>query len=112
MHRFLWLLLLPLPLQAQLLETFSDGNFTENPAWQGTTDYWTIDTLHGNPRLRTNGPPQSDTLFLATPSAVSWGLWQFTVSYEQVNLSNFNGLRLYLMADTADLKGSVHGYFL
>ena len=112
MHRFLWLLLLPLPLQAQLLETFSDGNFTENPAWRGTTDYWTIDTLNGNPRLRTDGPLRSDTLFLATSSSVSWGLWQFTVSYEQVNLSNFNGIRLYLMADTADLKGPVHGYFL
>ncbi|BBM69652.1 lamin tail domain-containing protein [Rhodothermus marinus] len=112
MHRFLWLLLLPLPLQAQLLETFSDGNFTENPPWLGTTAYWTIDTLDGNPRLRTDGPPRSDTLFLATPSTVSWGLWQFTISYEQVNLSNFNGVRIYLMADTADLKGPVHGYFL
>ncbi|BBM72634.1 lamin tail domain-containing protein [Rhodothermus marinus] len=112
MHRFLWLLLLPLPLQAQLLETFSDGNFTENPPWLGTTAYWTIDTLASNPRLRTNGPPRADTLFLATPSTVSWGLWQFTISYEQVNLSNFNGVRIYLMADTADLKGPVHGYFL
>ncbi len=112
MYRFLCLLLLPLPLQAQLLETFSDGNFTENPAWQGTIDYWAIDTLNGNPYLRTNGPPHADTLFLATPSSVSWGVWQFTVHYEQVNLSNFNGIRLYLMADTVDLQAPVHGYFL
>ncbi len=112
MRRLLWILLFPLPLQAQLLETFSDGNLTDQPTWQGTTDYWTIDTLNGNPYLRSNGPSYPDTLFLTTPSAVSWGLWQFTVSYEQVNLSNFNGIRFYLMADTADLKGPVHGYFL
>lgn len=112
MHRFLWILLLPLPLQAQFFETFSDGNFTDNPPWYGTVAYWTIDTLNGNPRLRTNGRPQADTLFLTTPSAVSWGLWQLTLSYEQVNLSNFNGVRIYLLADTADLRAPVHGYFL
>lgn len=112
MQRFLWILLIPLPLHAQLFETFSDGNFTENPTWYGTTAYWRIDTLDGNPRLRTNGPPFADTLFLATPSTISWGFWQITLTYEQVNFSNFNGIRLYLMADTAHLNAPLHGYFL
>ena len=112
MYRLLWIFLIPIPLQAQLFETFNDGNFTDNPPWYGPHRYWTIDTLNGNPLLRSNGPPQPDTLFLVTPSTTSWGLWQATIYYEQVNLSNFNGIRIYLMADTSVLKAPVRGYFL
>jgi hypothetical protein len=114
MTRLLCLLLwsLPLPLYAQLIENFDDGDFLHNPPWQGTTTYWIIDSFNGNPYLRTNGPPAADTLFLSTPSQVCWGVWQLTFHYENVNFSNFNGLRIYLMASTADLRTPLQGYFV
>src|SRR5690606_38451798 len=62
--------------------------------------------------LQTNGEAASDTLFLATPSVVSRGTWTFTFAHRTVNLSNFNGARVFLTADQEDLTGAVRGYFL
>ncbi|CAM3274620.1 lamin tail domain-containing protein [Rhodothermus bifroesti] len=104
--------LYPLSLHAQLIESFDDGDFLNHPSWQGTTAYWTIDFQNNNPFLRTQGPSAADTLFLSTPSQVCWGVWQLTFYYENVNFSNFNGFRIYLMSDTADLLAPLRGYFV
>ena len=114
----LWCLLaillnLPLlPAAAQVTDDFSDGDFTGNPAWTGSADRWAIAPLDGNPALRTNGIAASDTIFLSTTSTVSRGTWSFTVAHRGVNLSNFNGARVFLTANTANLEGDVFGYFL
>lgn len=108
-----WLCLLgTAPAAAQFTDTFADGDFTTNPPWSGTSDRWTIAELDGSPALRTDGAERSDTLYLSTPSAVSRGTWRFRFAYREVNLSNFNGVRVFLMADGADLSGSVRGYFV
>ena len=107
------LLSLPIvPAAAQVSDDFSDGDFTSNPTWTGTADRWTIAPLDGDPALRTDGTAASDTIYLATPSTVSRGTWSFTVTHRDVNLSNFNGARVFLTADTADLEGNVLGYYL
>ena len=107
------LLILPvIPAAAQLTDAFSDGDFTGNPAWTGTTDRWAVAPLDGNPALRSDGAAASDTIYLATPSAVSRGVWSFTFAHRDVNLSNFNGTRIFLTADTDTLDGAVFGYYL
>ncbi len=107
------LLCLPtLPTAAQVTDDFSDGDFTSNPTWTGTADRWTIAPLEGNPALRTDGTAASDTIYLATPSEVSRGRWSFMFAHRGVNLSNFNGARVFLTANTADLDGNVLGYYL
>jgi len=112
-HLLVLFVLLPaFPAAAQLVDDFSDGDFTAHPPWTGTAERWTIAPLDGNPALRSNGVTASDTLSLATPSTVSRGTWAFTLAYRSVNLSNFNGARVFLMADAAALAGSVSGYFL
>src|SRR5690606_27458916 len=58
--------LLPLSAAAQFTDNFSDGDFTADPAWTGTTDRWTVGDLDGDLALQTNGEAASDTLFLAT----------------------------------------------
>lgn len=106
--------LLPGPARAQVVvtETFADGDFTQNPAWTGPAEHWAIDVLDGDPALRSNGLAQSDTLTLATASAASYGTWQVTLRYEGGALSNFNQIRVYLLADGTDLTRPVDGYFV
>ena len=107
------LLCLPiLPAAAQVTDDFSDGDFTSNPTWTGTVDRWAIAPLDDNPALRADGTAASDTIYLATPSEVSRGRWSFTFAHRGVNLSNFNGARVFLTANTAELDGNVLGYYL
>ena len=105
-------IVLAAPAAAQLMDAFADGDFTTNPAWTGTTDRWTVAPLDGNPALRSDGMAASDTIYLTTPSAMSRGVWSFTLAHRDVNLSNFNGTRVFLMADTDTLDGAVFGYYL
>ena len=100
------------PVAAQFTETFADGDFTENPAWTGATDLWTVVPFGANFALRSNGPSVADTLHLATASTQAFGQWAFTFRYEGGQLSNFNLARIFLLADTADLTGDVRGYHL
>ncbi|HET6568686.1 MAG TPA: hypothetical protein VFG50_12030, partial [Rhodothermales bacterium] len=104
---FLLLLLTASPASAQVSDTFADGDFTAHPAWTGDLASWTVT---GN-ALRSNAQAASDTIHLATPSRVAFGSWSFTFSYG-VNLSNYNGARVFLVSDHQDLEGDVHGYFV
>lgn len=99
-------------LLAQVTDDFSDGDFSSNPTWTGTTDRWQIDTTGGNLRLQSNGLAEADTLTLATASAQAYGRWTVTFAHTDVNLSNANGARIFLLADSDDLIGAVQGYYL
>ena len=100
------------PALAQWSDDFSDGDFTTNPAWSGDTSRWTVVPFGTDFALRTDGDPQSDTLHLSTPSTTAFGSWRFSFRWEGGRPSNFNMVRVFLLADTADLKGSLHGYYL
>ncbi len=98
--------------QVSWSDDFSDGDLTQDPEWMGTVDRWTIDVLEDIPALRTNGVAEADTVFLATESPISFGEWQFRFAHVDVNLSIFNGARIFLIADTPTLDGPVLGYYL
>lgn len=105
----LWLLLLHC-LWAQLQEDFSDGDFTNNPPWSGTDAYWTITP---DKRLQSSGPTATATLYLSTPnSLLSNTEWRFWVRLA-FNPSTQNYVRIYLVADRADLTDpALNGYYL
>lgn len=94
--------------QAQVTETFSDGDFTQNPEWIGDTGDFEV-----NPsfqlRLVSTG---TDTSFLATENTYSgeteWNFW-FRLSFAP---SDNNNVRIYLMSNQSNLKGSLNGYYL
>lgn len=101
-----------LPAWAQVSESFTDGDFTHDPEWQGETTSWTIVPSGDAYALQTAGAARADTIHLATSSRVAYGMWSFTFAHASVNLSNFNGARVYLIADSANLEGDVRGYFI
>ncbi len=100
------------PATGQFKESFSDGDIARNPVWTGDGSKWRVVPFGSDFALQAFGGEKSDTLTLATPSRVSIGSWSWTFVYTDVNLSNFSGARVYLMADTPDLTGALDGYFV
>ena len=103
----LLLMLLPLLVQGQFTDNFSDGNFTSNPTWVGDTDKFVVED--GVLRLMDQAAGQA---YLATESSImdeaEWTFWvrlAFTPS-------NNNHPRIYLASDSRDLHGPLNGYYI
>lgn len=103
---FLVLFVLPLCGYAQLSDDFSDGNITQNPAWQGDiTDYAVID---GQCRLNADGAGRSLIYTSAAfPDSTSISFY-FEIN---TNPSGGNNSRVYLALDNVDVS-SANGLYL
>lgn len=94
---------------AQFTDDFSDGDFTQNPAWTGQTSLFQVD---GQNRLWLNAPAEASTSYLSTASeAIFDASWEFTVRME-FNPSSSNFVRVYLVSSSDDLLGSLNGYYV
>jgi gliding motility-associated-like protein len=108
--RLLLLLLFSIPLisKGQVLEDFSDGNFTSDPQWFGDTSKYKINK---NYQLQLNDTT-AGTAFLATTNAIDENCeWRFWVK-QSFSPSGNNYGRIYLMSDNNELTGNIQGYFL
>ena len=94
---------------AQLTDTFSDGDFTNNPTWSGTADF----IINVSSQLQLNNTVAS-TSRLSTAFAVpSLNNFEWQVYVKQTfapSGSNFG--RVYLASDQSNLSGSLNGYYL
>ncbi|MGI4865900.1 MAG: lamin tail domain-containing protein [Janthinobacterium lividum] len=109
-HLLLFLLLLPLAAQAQLVETFADGDFTNNPTWTGDAASFLVT----NQQLQSNGPAVTGTqIQLSTPCQAGLGTtWEFWANIRNATTSG-NLADVWLMASQADLKNTAtKGYFV
>jgi len=105
-------------LYSQFYEDFSDGDYTSNPAWFGDTSKYKISTSTAipsemRPGLQTNNDV-TDTTYVASTynlnlvDSVEWEFW-IKLSF---NPSSSNFARVYLLSDSSNLKGSLHGYYI
>lgn len=95
-------------LFAQVSDSFADGNFTGNPAWTGTTAYFTV----SSGRLQLQAPGEAGEAHLATPSqALAEASWEFSV-WLGFDPSSVNYARVYLASSTANLNGALQGYYV
>lgn len=95
---------------AQIQESFEDGDFTSNPIWtSANVANWLID----NGRLRSNSTTANATFSLATSVTSSTNVqWNFTLQL-QFNPSGANYIDVYLISDKADLTSPTNnGYFV
>ena len=109
-HLLLLLFWLPLLAQAQLAETFADGDFTKNPAWSGDAGSFVV----ASQVLQSNGPATTGTqLRLATPCQASTGTsWEFWANLKLATSAG-NLADVWLLASQADLKSpATKGYFV
>ncbi|MBU2915400.1 lamin tail domain-containing protein [Reichenbachiella agariperforans] len=102
------LLVMSLHAFSQITEDFTDGDFTNNPAWSGDITAFEIESG----QLNSNGPDITETLHLSTPnSLINYTEWTFLVDMRFAP-SGSNKTRTYLVSDAANLEGNLNGYYI
>jgi hypothetical protein len=95
---------------AQTNDSFSDGDFSTNPTWSGSTTQFII---NGTQQLQLNnslaGTSFLSTVFSASPIADFE--WQVYVK-QGFSPSGSNYGRVYLVSDESDLTKPLNGYYL
>lgn len=109
MCRFFWILfLLPSIAQPQVNDSFSDGDFTQSPAWGGNTSKFIVNSS-AQLQLNSSG---TDTSYLSVPCTVIDSTeWNFWVKLPFAPSDN-NYAKVYLVADQTNLKMPLNGYFI
>jgi hypothetical protein len=96
--------------QAQVVDNFSDGNFTTDPVWSGSTDQFIVNASY---QLQLNNTV-AGTSWLSTPfqvNSLDSMVWR-TIVRQSFSPSGSNYGRVYLSSDRADLSAALHGYYL
>ncbi|MFK7806727.1 MAG: lamin tail domain-containing protein [Saprospiraceae bacterium] len=106
---FLLLLLFAnLSLQAQLTDTFEDGDFDNNPTWSGDNTSFEVIT-----EVLNLNAPAAGTAYLSTSvniaNSTTWSFW-LQLDFNPSASGNFP--KIYLSADNGDLTAPLNGYFL
>jgi len=92
----------------QVNEDFSDGNFTDHPAWTGNTSNFKV---NGAYQLQSQAKATS-TSFLFTPSeAFVDAIWECSVKITY-NPSSYNYAVVYLASDRNDITSGCNGYYV
>ncbi len=99
---------------AQFVDDFSDGDFTNNPVWAGSTDLFIVESDGGNNRLRSNAGqlPLEVSYVLSTPStSIDNTTWEFFIDL-RFPTSGVNFVDVHLVSDDADVSNNQNGYFV
>jgi len=93
---------------AQWSDDFLDGDFVNNPTWQGNTSHFIVD----NGWLRLHAPAAAGTSYLAVASDIIVDAsWEFIFKMDFVPSSS-NYARVYLISDREALNTPLNGYYL
>lgn len=102
---FIWAF--TLPLSAQLLDNFDDGNLTESPSWSGDIDSFTINQDKMLQLNAQDGGTSAIFTDLDFPDSI---IWRFDVRTDFIPSSS-NLFRVILAADHTDVS-SMTGYVI
>ncbi len=111
MKKFLTILLLSVNLLAfsQWTDNFTDGDFTNAPAWQGQTSNFEINATN---QLHLLAPAAIDISYLSTPStSIDNASWEFYVEMDFATSSS-SLTKVYLVSNNTNLKNALNGYFV
>jgi hypothetical protein len=95
-------------VSAQFYEDFSDGNFTENPLWTGTTENFIVNASF---QLQSSAKVASTSWLLTPSNAIDDAVWEFRVIINYTTSSS-NYASVYIICDVADLTNGCNGYFV
>lgn len=95
---------------SQLIDNFSDGDFSANPTWNGSTSKFKINT---SKQLQLNDTVASGATLYTDLNLISLDSieWSFYIKLSFSPSSN-NYARIYLSSDQSDLTLPLNGYFL
>lgn len=93
----------------QLHESFSDSEFSSNPAWVGETTFFKVSS---NLELQSNGPNATAQLYLSTANERCRNTeWNFYARLD-FDITTSNWARVYLTSDRSDTKNNPKGYYV
>ncbi len=96
---------------SQFTETFSDFNLSENPTWQGDTNFFTFETSAQDTFLQSDFSTSQNTASLFTTNTQTVSRWTFRIKLN-FSPSSSNAIRVYLFSDTSNLEEVTKGYYL
>jgi len=95
-------------LYAQVKDDFTDGDFTNDPAWSGDVSEFQVT----NNQLNSNGPDATAELYLSTANTILDNVvWEFYIEMGFAP-SGSNRTRVYLVSDDQNLESTLNGYYL
>ena len=96
--------------KAQLTENFNDGNFTNDPEWEGSISDFTV---NDSGQLQSNNTIANSSFYLSTTNELAANVeWEFQVQIA-FNPSSANYIDAYLTASASDISlNSTYGYFV
>jgi len=104
----LFITLFPCLLSAQISEEFTDGDFTNNPVWQGDVADFIVD----QEVLQVNAAAAGNS-YLSTPvSMADSTFWEFLLELDFNPSASGNFPKYYLSSDNPDLEADLNGYYL
>ncbi|NJN41743.1 MAG: hypothetical protein HC811_05415 [Flammeovirgaceae bacterium] len=100
--------LISISAYGQVVDNFSDGDFSSNPSWSGESSKFIV----SSGELMLQAPAVAATAYLATASeAINDAVWEFYLRME-FNPSSSNFARIYLVSDNHQLDGLLNGYYV
>lgn len=102
------LLLLPYFLAAQVIDDFSDGDFTQNPAWQGNTEHFVV---NADFMLQLNSEGENTSVLTTAFVAATPMEWRFRIKLAFSPSTN-NYARFYLASNTVDPALAQQAWFV
>jgi hypothetical protein len=107
-----FVIFLPIFCFSQVVDDFSDGDFTANPAWSGSTNMFIV---NGTEQLQSNAGQLSSaaSYYLSTASTLvndcEWGFWVNL----RFSVTGANYVDVFLISDNANLQAAnINGYFV
>ena len=101
------LLIFSISLSGQLSDDFSDGDFTNNPTWQGDLNNFIV---NGDGELQLNTSDSDTSILYTAVEMPDSTVWEMDFKMEFAPSTN-NRLRIYLQSSTTNYP-DVDGYFL
>lgn len=95
-------------LNAQVHDNFEDGDFTQNPVWTGSQEYFQVNNSN---QLQLNDDAERISFLSTTNSMLENTEWRFWVKLSFSPSSN-NYARIYLVSNQEDITQPLNGYFL
>jgi len=102
------LLLLPLFLAAQVFDDFSDGDFTQNPPWQGNTEHFVV---NDDFMLQLDSEGENTSVLTTAFVATAPMEWRFRIKLAFSPSAN-NYARFYLAGDAVDPLAAQQAWFV
>lgn len=97
-------------VQAQVIDDFSDGNFSSNPEWIGTTDKFRVEPASGMLQLFASAADGEAWLFTRSESMEN-AVWQFRIRMG-FNPSSSNYAQVYLATQYPDYPVLGNAFYL